>query len=225
MKGLFTVVFATQLLVVAAFAQTTTPPGSSIGSASSTVIALDPAPQNPVVRILTPVEDEKFIRTNSVKVRFDLVGPATSAKAPNFLVQMDGDEPVRTGDMEQSFSGLEPGVHSVAVQLVSANNTPDFASRAVVQFVVAPHPPETPHPVTAHAEALNVAPEEALNVTLQQETPEPPQLTQLGVLQSPPAEIMSINSPLPSAGNALPLISVIGFGVLVGGIASAMRTR
>lgn len=30
---------------------------------------------------------------------------------------------------------------------------------------------------------------------------------------------------LPSSGSSLPLLSVIGFGVLVGGIASALKTR
>ena len=32
-------------------------------------------------------------------------------------------------------------------------------------------------------------------------------------------------APLPAAGSALPLLSVIGFGALVGGIASALKTR
>ena len=223
MKGPVTVVLVT-FLAVAAFAQTTSPSGSSAADSSPIVIALDPAPTSAAVRIRTPVADEKFIHTNSVKVRFDVIGPLPSAGKPNFLVQLDGDEPVHTSNMEQTFSDLASGSHSVSVQLAGDNNVPNSESRADVQFEIAPHPATSSHraatPVSAHAEAeaLNVAPE-------QNAAQQPPQLSQVAVQQAPPAEIMSISSPLPSAGSALPLISVIGFGVLVSGIASAMKTR
>ena len=218
MKGPLTLVLAT-FLSFAAFAQTT-PPGSSDDSSSPTIIALDPAPSSAAVRIRTPVADEKFIHTKSVRVRFDVIGPVPS-RTPNFLVQLDGDEPVRTSNMEQTFSDLDPGTHTVSVQLVAANNTPDINSRADVEFIIAPHAATTTRPVdtpTIAAEVLSVAPE-------QNAAPQPPPLSQVAVQQSPPSEIMAISSPLPSAGSALPLISVIGFGVLVGGIASAMKTR
>jgi hypothetical protein len=217
MKGLVTVVLATQLFAVAAFAQSTTPPDPSVGSSSPVVFAFDPVPQNAVVRILTPVMDEKFIHTKSVKVRFELVNPSSTAVTPKFLVQLDGDDPVSTTTMEQTFSGLTPGTHSISVQLIGADNTPASGSRADVQFVIAPKAATPPRPADTIREALTVAPEPAI--------PGPPQLAQIGVEQSPPNEIMAMSSPLPSAGSALPLISVIGFGVLVGGIASAMKTR
>jgi hypothetical protein len=220
MKGLITVVLAAQLLAVAAFAQTSTPPVLSVGSASPAAAApVNAAPQAPVIHILTPVSDEKFSKTNSVKVRYEVLSATPSAGTPNFLVQLDGDAPVRTRAMEQSFSELIPGTHRVSVQLADANNNPISDSRADVQFAIAPHtaPALRPAPITGETEALNVTPEP--------ETPEPPQLAEMHVSQTPPPEIMSISSPLPSAGSALPLISVIGFGVLVGGIASAMKTR
>jgi hypothetical protein len=222
MKGPITLVLAT-FLAVAAFAQTTSPSRSSADSSSPIVIALDPAPTSAAVRIRTPVADEKFIHTKSVKVRFDVIGPLP-AGTPNFLIQLDGDEPVRTSNMEQTFSDLAPGSHSVSVQLVDANNAPDTGSRADVEFEIAPHAATASHRAAAPASAdANV---EALSVTPEQNVPQqPPQLSQVAVQQAPPAEIMSISSPLPSAGSALPLISVIGFGVLVGGIASAMKTR
>ena len=218
MKGLITVVLAANLLI-AAHAQSTPPPDPSADGSSPIVIALDPAPKSPVVRILTPVADEKFIHTNSVKVRFQIVSQAASAAPPDFFVQLDGDDPVHTSSMEQTFAGLTPGTHSVTVQLVAANNTPVTGSSAEVQFVVAPHVSSTSRPEVpaATVDPLNVAPE--------QQSPEPPQLAELKVQQSPPSEIMAMSAPLPSAGSALPLISVIGFGVLVGGIASAMKTR
>jgi hypothetical protein len=220
MKGPITLVLAT-FLAVAAFAQNTTQ-GSSAESSSPTVIALDAAPASAAVRIRTPVADEKFIHTNSIKVRFDVIGPMPSAGTPTFLVQLDGDEPVRTSSMEQMFSDLAPGTHSVSVQLVDENNAPNTDSRADVLFEVAPRAATTSQraasPIAADAEPLSVTPE-------QNAPQQPPQLSQVAVQQSPPAEIMSISSPLPSAGSALPLISVIGFGVLVGGIASAMKTR
>src|SRR3954451_727895 len=115
MKGPITLVLAT-FLAVAGFAQSTTPQGSSADSSSPTVIALDPAPTSAAVRIRTPVADEKFIHTSSVKVRFDVIGPVPS-RTPNFLVQLDGDEPVRTSNTEQTFADLAPGTHSVSVQL------------------------------------------------------------------------------------------------------------
>jgi LPXTG-motif cell wall-anchored protein len=42
---------------------------------------------------------------------------------------------------------------------------------------------------------------------------------------SPPETGNAQSGALPETGSALPLISVIGFGVLVGGIASALKTR
>lgn len=39
------------------------------------------------------------------------------------------------------------------------------------------------------------------------------------------ADPKTVDSDLPKAGSPLPLISVIGFGILVGGIVSAMKTR
>jgi hypothetical protein len=218
MKGLITAVLAANLLVIAAHAQSTTPPGSSVGSSSPTASQpVNPAPQSAVIRILTPVANQKFAGTNSVNVRFEIVSPAASAGTPNFLIQLDGDDPVRTSTMEQTFSGLAPGTHSVTVQLVDANNTPISGSRAVVQFVVASQSSAPSRPASTGGEALNVTPEDP--------TLEPPQLSEVAVQQAPPSEIMAMSAPLPSAGSALPLISVIGFGVLVGGIASAMKTR
>jgi hypothetical protein len=217
MKGPITLVLAT-MLAVAAHAQSTTPPGSSVGSSSPTTSApVNAVPQSSAIRILTPVANQKVSGTNVVNVRFEIVSPAASAGTPNFLVQLDGNDPVRTSTMEQTFTGLAPGTHSVTVQLVDANDTPISGSRAVVQFVVAPQRTAAPAQATKGTEALNVTPEE--------QTPVPPDVAQLSGPQSPPHEIMAMSAPLPSAGSALPLISVIGFGVLVGGIASAMKTR
>jgi hypothetical protein len=217
MKGPFTLVLAA-FLALAAHAQITTPPGASVGTSSPTTAAqIDLDLPSAGVRIVTPVDYQKLTGTNNVNVRFEIVSPASSAGTPTFLVQLDGDDPIRTSTMEQRFSGLAPGPHSVTVQLVDTNDTPIPDSRAVVQFAVAPESTPTRRPAVSTVEALTVAPEE--------QTPEPPEVAQVDVQQSPPAEIMSISSPLPSAGSALPLISVIGFGVLVGGIASAMKTR
>jgi hypothetical protein len=53
-----------------------------------------------------------------------------------------------------------------------------------------------------------------------------PQVSQAGFFGPPPQlESDDIDSKLPAASSALPLLSVIGFGVLLGGIASAMKTR
>ena len=44
-------------------------------------------------------------------------------------------------------------------------------------------------------------------------------------LEQPQDRVSDKDQELPSAAGALPLLSVIGFGVLLGGIASAMKTR
>ncbi len=208
MKGLITLVLASQLAFVAAHAQTTTPPGSAVGSTSPTAAApVNPTPQSSTIRILTPASDQKLANTNIVDVRFEIVNPASSAGTPNFLIQLDGQDPVRTTSMEQSFTGLAPGAHTVTVQMVDANNTPIPGSRAAVQFVVLPQSNATPpHTPTAN----NTSPADG-SVQNRQGGPQ-----DAGV---------AAQEPLPSASSLLPLISVIGFGVLVGGIASAMKTR
>jgi hypothetical protein len=122
-------------------------------------------------------------------VQFALANPGSVATAPNFVVQVDNQDPVTTTSTSVDFTGLAPGPHTVTVQLVDANNTPIAGARAIVQFTtVQPQAELTPKPGTIVPAALH-------------------------------------EDVLPHTRTTLPLLSVIGFGVLVGGIVSAMKTR
>jgi hypothetical protein len=152
------------------------------------------------VSILKPAAGEK-IRQNSITVTYSLTNPAASAAGtPNFQLRLDSQDVVTTTSTDYTFNGLTPGAHSVTVQLVDANGTPVAGGQAVVKFTILRDTSRLRGP-QAIAEALRLDP-----ATIRvQGQPEPAQMVH-------PA-------------GALPLLSVIGFGVLLGGIASAMKTR
>jgi len=213
MKGLVTLVLASQFLGVAALAQTIAPPGPTAGSLATATVPVNEIPQSSVIRILTPVANQTAANGNAVDVRFELVSPASNAGNPNFLIQLDGSEPIRTSSMQQTLTGVKSGPHNLSVELIDASNTPVVGSRAVVQFSVsaAANPTASVSPTT-HGETP------ILEADAQQQ-----QATQGG--PQDPAAANAAQEPLPAANSLLPLVSVIGFGVLVGGIASAMKTR
>jgi len=165
-------------------------PGGSAAEAGPA----NPAPQSTPIRILTPVSSSK-LADNFTTVRFELIDPTAYTGTPNFLVQMDGNDPITTSQTQQAFTGLASGTHTVTVQMVDANQTPVPSGRAATQFFVAP---ATTKPA-ANAPAGTAT-------------------------TSGPSE--QLDDPnLPTASSPLPLISIIGFGILVGGIVSAMKTR
>ncbi|HWR36645.1 MAG TPA: hypothetical protein VN622_12315, partial [Clostridia bacterium] len=92
-----------------------------------------------------------------------------------------------------------------------ANETPIPGARSVVQFNILP-PRSTSAPPAARPGGM------AYN------TDAP--IVRMASVAGPPIDGDPQNEDgLPSSGGALPLLSVIGFGVLLGGVASAMRTR
>lgn len=160
-----------------------------------------------LLRILTPVANQK-LNNNAITIRFELVHPDAYAPTPNFFVQLDGGEPVRTSTTKQNFTGLASGRHSVTVNLANANDTPVPGGRAKVQFVVAPRNGVPTSQSTVQRKADN-------------------RVLQLGGynFQKPNPIKDTADAVLPKANSPLPLLSVIGFGILVGGIVSAMKTR
>ncbi len=198
MKNLWIVVI---LAVMAFSASAQTVPSQDNGAAPATnaAPAVPQNPQNPL-SILKPAAGEK-LHQNSVTVTYALANPgASAAGSPNFQLRLDSQDPVTTTSTEYTFTGLVPGAHKITVQLVDANGTPIPGAQAVVEFSVLRQTARSYGP-QAIAAALRLNP------------------TDIQV-QQPPA-----SQPIPSAGGALPLLSVIGFGVLLGGIASAMKTR
>lgn len=152
-----------------------------------------------VVSILKPASGAK-LQQDSVTITFALTNPgATASGMPNYEVRLDSQDPETTTSTTHTFTGLTPGPHTVTVQLVDANGTPVTGGQAVVNFTVL-RKAAMLHGTQAIAEALRLK----------------------------PSDIQVANSSSPqqvSAGGTLPLISVIGFGVLLGGIVSAMRSR
>ena len=172
------------MAVGAVVAQQGGQPAARAGSATAHSVVL----QAPLIRILTPVANQQ-LSTSYVDVNFELMNPGSGGGAPNFMVQIDSREPISTSATTYTFTGLSPGQHSVAVQMVDANGTPIAGGRSAVVFFVTPN-------------ANTTAP--------------------------PPGGAVNSNAEhkeLASASSALPLLSVIGFGVLLGGIASALRNR
>jgi hypothetical protein len=162
------------------------------------------------LRVDTPKNGEN-ITTDFVDVRFALVNPAASAAStPNFRLQLDSESPVDTDSTEYTFTGLQPGPHTISIQLVDANGTPIPGSSATVKFKVVPQPA----PRGAGLENHSFAAGPSLKATSLSDQSRAPST----------ADEPSQNAP-PDARGALPLLSLIGFGVLAGGIVSALKTR
>lgn len=209
---------ATKLVLIAlltftlfAGAQTASaPPSRESGGTSPAAGTVNPTPQSALIRILTPVASQK-LANDMTTVRFELTNPAAVPGTPNFLVQMDGRDPITTSQTQQVFTGLSAGAHTVTVEVVDANGTPIQGGRAAVQFLVAP--PAQPGATTPPGSASGTPAKRELNIAgFKFQRPDPSLLYQ-------------DESTLPPSSSPLPLISIIGFGVLVGGIVSAMKTR
>jgi hypothetical protein len=181
-------------------------PGGSAPEAGT----VNPAPQSPLIRILTPVSSQK-LSDNFTTVRFELVNPAAYAGVPNYIIQMDGNDPITTSSTQQAFTGLSVGAHTITVQMVDANGTPVPGGRAAVQFFVAgSRPAASPQGAAASGAPGSGRSLKIGGFTFQQPDP-----------AAQPVE----DANLPPANSSLPLISIIGFGILVGGVVSAMKTR
>jgi len=175
-----------------------------VAAAQTAATAPDPpAPQAGNVaglRIVSPHQGER-LKQDFVSVSYELGNSGAAASStPNFQIQLDGKDPVTTSSTEYTFTGLAPGAHTVTVQLIDANGTPISGARNQVQFFILKPTAGVRDKAKVVAAALRI------------EEPKEPLRDVEG-------------NELPAAGGALPLLSVIGFGALLGGIASAMKTR
>lgn len=158
----------------------------------------------PLVRILAPPRDARLAQP-FVTVEYERTNPAATP-SPNFRVQFDGRDPLITATTSATFTGVKPGQHIVTVDLVDANNVPVAGARAQVSFSILP-------PASQPAGSM-----------VRLRPPDP--ILMRAALAEPMQPLPADPGPaLPPAAGALPLLSVIGFGVLLGGIASAMKTR
>ena len=107
---------------------------------------------------------------------------------------------MHTTDTRYTFTGLTLGLHDLIIQALGANNTPVAGTRSQARFIVVPGSPNG-----TQSAAQNP------NTQGQQQGNQP--VAPKGVAM------------LPDARSSLPPLSVIGFGILVGGVISALRTR
>ncbi|HYG99533.1 MAG TPA: LPXTG cell wall anchor domain-containing protein [Terriglobales bacterium] len=192
---------------------------AQVAGTTPTLSAPGTTPNAPNLQIVSPRNGQK-LAVNFVNVRYQVTNPAAAVNnMPNFQVQLDGGDPVRTSSTDHTFTGLRPGEHTVTVYLVDANDTPILGTRTEVRFVVAP-PQNAPAPGPDGGSA-QAGSARLLNASLQQDTSQ----SATGASEQAGQQSQDDGSPLPSTGSAPPLLSVIGFGMLVGGIVSALRTR
>jgi hypothetical protein len=152
--------------------------------------------QPSALHILSPKPNDKLART-FVTVQYQQVAPASASSTPTYELRLDGRDPVQTTDTSYIFNGLTPGSHDLVVQVIDANGTPVTGTRSEVKFVSVN--PAGPQGKGSSGNAAN--------------------------LPSLPLPQVASNNDLPNANSSLPLLSVIGFGILVGGVISALRTR
>ncbi len=159
--------------------------------------ATDNARHN-LLRIVAP-DNWEMIHRKEITVKYELVNTATTSDSPNFRLQLDERTPVFTAVTEYTFTGLELGGHRISVDQVDASNTPLPGTHSEIHFYVG-----LPQHGGMRGSAVASA-DKSSDLKRASFSPD--------------------KDELPSASSALPLLSVIGFGALVGGIASAMNTR
>jgi hypothetical protein len=155
------------------------------------------------LRVIAP-QNGPTINTDFIDIHYELINPTVSAESPpNFELQLDDNSTIQTNSTDYTFTGLPPGRHTVLIKLVDANGTPVPGSISTVGFMVAqqPAPKGTGRVVQSPAEPASAS------------------------FQEPPTAEHKAPNTLVESNGALPLLSLIGFGVLVGGIVSALKTR
>ena len=177
---------------------TSQPSGRAGGSTPAPNTTVNPAPQSAIIQILTPVQGQASA-SNIVQLRYQLTNPAANAGSPNYRIQLDSADPVTTSDTEYTFTGLAPGKHSISVVLVDANGTPILGGRSAVQFSIKDPTATAPTNAPANPPRASITPQE-LGGTMSDETSM-------------------------ASSNSLPLLSLIGFGVLIGGVATGKRAN
>ncbi len=155
-----------------------------------------------VIHIVSPAFGENLEGT-SVSIRYEVSSTKRIPAHPTmFRIQMDSLPPVETIENAYTFDSLAPGQHDVTVELLDSRSRPVSSSLVKTSFVSAV-------PDTNSTAELVVEP--MLPPTLQK------------VAMFLPQAAAPID---PGDGSGeMPLLSVIGLGVLVGGMVSAMKTR
>jgi hypothetical protein len=194
-------VFCVMLAIVCAVTE--------VGSAVGQAVAQSPA----TVEIISPQPGEK-LQHDTLTVRYKQA--AQSPPSPSFELRLDDRDPVLTVETESTFTRLTAGNHTLVIQEVDANSTPIAGSRNVVHFSVAPQIPSEgqspqPNPQKRPPGVVSVPAVQPKQVSLRSAVAQ-------GIDVRPEQK-------LPSAASALPLLLMVGTGVLTGGLISARCTR
>ena len=169
-----------------------------------------------VVRIVSPQQGQK-LQQNVVSVRYTFQPRQNAINPPRqiFQVQLDTRDPVQTEQAETTFTGLTPGSHTVAVQLVDANGVAVDGSRSQVQFSVMPQ--VTPPGNTTQPQRSTPSQARLHN---QKDTA----LASMGLFltdQMLPGD----RSATQVYSSAVPLVPILAIGALIGGLISARWTH
>jgi len=122
---------ATMGIFAAALSQSTIAQDASQANRGSTQF------RNSAVRILHP-RTGQALANSYVTIHFELVRPNPAGGDNNFVIQLDGRDPVKTSETECTFTGVRPGQHVITVIEVDANGIPLQNARAEVGFSVKP---------------------------------------------------------------------------------------
>jgi hypothetical protein len=135
---------------------------------------------------------------------FEFLRPVPSGE-PKLLVEFDSAAPIPIDEADYTLAELPSGLHVARMTLVDANDQPVQGGSATVRFKV---------PQSARAGGLNAT-----------HLPVPCLRGAAPALPIPPVLRNDGDPDLPLKGSPLPLISIVGFGLLIGGIVPAMRAR
>lgn len=149
-----------------------------------------------VVRIVSPGPDEQVLGP-AVSIRYATEG---QFRPTLFRLQLDSDPAVETNAPSYTFENLAPGRHEIKIAAVNRWHHPVRGSEAQSAFTLMLPQPNT-------------------------QLVYPPVLPES--LQKVAMYIPKVTAPSdpPDGNGEMPLLSVIGLGVLVGGMVSAMKTR
>jgi hypothetical protein len=176
----------------------------AVGVGSLVTVEAQTAPDDPnsltAIRVLSPKAGEK-VTQSFLKVTYELAAPVAADTDPRFELRLDTRDPERVRDTEHTFTGLAPGPHTLSIQLIDANDRPVPGARAEVEFLVV-----QPKSRDEEGRKPYMAVGAARRVLLA-------------------GADLSQRDELPAASSPLPLLSLIGFGVLLGGIAAGTRSR
>jgi hypothetical protein len=106
------------------------------------------------LRILTP-RPRQALPDNFVTVRFELVRPSPGGSDHNFVVRLDGLDPINTSETTYTFAEIHSGQHVLTVTEVDANGNPLPDASAEVKFSVKT-PENTPQPAQRGGQAVPV---------------------------------------------------------------------